>query len=159
MSTNILPPSAPGYDELLGEDLASLACNAAIELDNLILGRSPALDAVRKLSYRLTEELPNATDLASPKYLVDPSTVVVLSRVIRESSWAAQPSEVQELTRTAGEIAQRLLAVSDDPATESGDATGLQRLRSFCLVLSKRVASARGPAVETRPPHPYRKQG
>ena len=52
--------------ERLGHDLPSVACQAAIELDNLILGRGTSLPSVAELSNRLTEEVPNVQDLNSP---------------------------------------------------------------------------------------------
>ena len=79
MSTSAARPPVTRQDEVLGEDLASLACNVAIELDNLILGRSNATASVRKLANRLTSELPTCTDSSLPKHLVDPSTVVVMN--------------------------------------------------------------------------------
>jgi hypothetical protein len=158
VNTSILPPA---FDEegIPGEDLASLACDAAIELDNLILDRAREVAAVRKLSDRLAKELPDAPDFSSLKHLVDPSTLVVMSRAILETPWAGQASEVQELTRAAGKIAQRLLSVSSDPGASRADIPGLEQLRTFCLALSRRAAAARGSAIETKTPHPYRKQG
>ena len=163
MSTQTFPPT--GQEIGLGEDLASLACDAAIELDNLILDRSQNVGVVRKLAERLTKELPDAADLSSPKHFVNPSTVVVMSRVIRESSSAGQPQEVQELkevqelTQAAGQIARRLLDVSDAPAKGRNNLSSLEQLRSFCLLLSKRAAAARSTGTETKPQQPYRKQG
>lgn len=158
MNTNTLPSADETPDVALGEDLASLACNAAIELDNLLIGQRPPLLAVRKLAYRLTKDLPIAPDAASGKFLVDPSTVVVMNRVIRESSWLGRPSQVQELTQAAGKVAKQLLAVSSDP-NALADTGSLEQLRTFCLTLSRRAAASRGSAMETRPPHPFRKQG
>lgn len=160
MSTNVLPGSE-GSEVGLGEDLATLACNAAIELDNLLIGQSqsPTLPAVRKLAHRLARELPALPDATSGKYLVDPSTVVVMNRVIRESSWLGRPGQVEELVQTAEKVAQQLLAVTGNPDGARSDRGNLEQLRAFCLTLSKRAAAARGSAAETKPPHPFRKQG
>jgi len=158
MDTTVIP--RVGSEHItFGEDLASLACNAAIELDNLLIGQAPTLDSVRKLAHRLTRELPTVVEASGEKHLIDPSTIVVMSRVIRDSTWLRRPSHIQDLTQTAGNIAQQLLSVSDSRDTTQTDTSSLEQLRTFCLTLSKRAAAARGSAVETKPPHPYRKQG
>jgi hypothetical protein len=159
MTTNTLPTAAFGQEGVLGEDLASLACDAAIELDNLILDRTIDLVAARKLADRLTRELPEGVDLSSARSLVDPATIVVMSRAIRESMWAGQPDEMQDLTRMTKQIAERLVTISGDPTAGKADLHRLEQLRAFCLLLSKWAAAVRSSALETRPPHPYRKQG
>ncbi len=84
MSTSIMPPAAVGQDEPLSEDLETTACQAAIELDNLVIGSSQNAGSIQKLAERLTTELPEAKDLSSIKHLVAPSTVIVMSGAIRE---------------------------------------------------------------------------
>jgi hypothetical protein len=144
----------------LGHDLPSVACQAAIELDNLILGRGTSLPGIAELSNRLTEEVPNVPDLNSPLSLVDPSTVVALHGTLQEASITGPSDDIADLTRRAGEIVQRLKTVSDNPqAARSGDLAGLRKLKEFCLILSRRAAAASGDPDEARPPHPYRRQG
>lgn len=159
MSTSVLPPAVSGHKEFLGEDLETVSCEAAIELDNIISGRSQTTDSLKRLAERLTRELPEASDFSSIKHLVDPSTVIVMSGAIRELPGAGQLNEVQELTRAAGRVAKRLLAVSGDPAGSLRDVPSLEQLRAFCLALSKSAAAASGSVIEAKPEHPYRKQG
>jgi hypothetical protein len=157
MSTNV----DPGFiSARLGQDLPSVACQAAIELDNLILGRTNNLPSVAELSVRLSEEVPPVCDLNSHLSLVDPSTVVALHGTIQESRLAAPSDNIVDLTRQAGEIVRRLKAVSDDPAAaRTSGLEELQKLKEFCLILSRRSAAATGDPDESRPPHPYRRQG
>src|SRR5438132_6137233 len=108
MSTSMQPTGVFGHADFLGDDLETVACEAAIELDNLIRGRSQSAASIKKLAERLTKELPEASDLSSIKHLVDPSTVIVMSGAIRELPGAGQPNVVQELTRATGKVAQRL---------------------------------------------------
>jgi hypothetical protein len=144
----------------LGHDLPSVACQAAIELDNLILGRTTDLPSVTELSNRLTEEVPDVPDLNSPLSLVDPSTVVALHGTLQEAPIIAPSDDIGDLTRRAGEIVRRLRAVSADPqAARAKDPEGLRKLKEFCLILSRRSAAATGDPDESRPPHPYRRQG
>src|SRR6266542_1183899 len=118
----------------LGSDLPSIACQAALELDNLLLGRANALPSVRELSARLTEEVPALPDLASPLSLIDPSTVVVLHGTFQESQITTPSDNIEDLTRQAGEIVRRLKAASDDPpAARASDKEGLRQLKQFCL--------------------------
>ena len=142
----------------LGTDLPSVACNAAIELDNLLLGLTTDLPSVRELCDKLTEEVPNVSDLASPRSLVDPSTVVVIHRVLRESQMGGLSDEIDELTRQAAEIVRKLQAVIGDPSgSRSTNEEGVKKLKMFCLLLSKRASGAKKSARE--PKHPYRRQG
>ncbi|HYT94345.1 MAG TPA: hypothetical protein VEL76_36860 [Gemmataceae bacterium] len=159
MSTSIMPPAAVGQDEPLSEDLETTACQAAIELDNLVIGSSQNAGSIQKLAERLTTELPEAKDLSSIKHLVAPSTVIVMSGAIRELHEPLKQNEVQELTQAIRKIAQRLSAVSSNPVESRRDIPALERLRHFCLVLSKLAAAAHGSAIEPKPQHPYRKQG
>jgi hypothetical protein len=144
----------------LGHDLPSVACQAAIELDNLILGRGTSLSGVAELSNRLTEEVPNVPDLNSPLSLVDPSTVVALHGTLQEACITGPSDDIADLTRRAGEIVQRLKSVSDNPqAARSAGLEELHKLKDFCLILSRRAAATSGDPDEARPPHPYRRQG
>jgi hypothetical protein len=159
MSTSVLPPPGGGHKEFLGEGLATVACEAAIELDNLVRGRSESTGSIRKLADRLTKELPEASDLSSIKHLIDPSTVIVMSGAIRELLCPGPMRGVQDLTRAAGKVAQRLLLISGNPAGSRGDLTSLEELRDFCLALSRRAAAARGAVTEAKPRHPRPEQG
>jgi hypothetical protein len=156
--TNLALPPPPAQTTGSSHDLASLACDAAIEIDNLLTDPNQPVSAVRVLAERLTQELPDATDLTCPKYLVDPSMVTVMSRAISESSLAGQPTEMRELTRAAGQIARLLVGVSDDPPASRSDPRLLELLRSFCLLLSKVAAASRQSGGDNKPQHPYRKQ-
>jgi len=157
MPTNVDPRFSSAR---LGRDLPSVACQAAIGLDNLILGRANGLPGVAGLSARLSEEVPAAPDLNSPLSLVDPSTVVALHGTIQESRLAAPSDDIVVLTRQAGEIVRRLKAASDDPAAaRASHLEELRKLKEFCLILSRRSAATAGDPDESRPPHPYRRQG
>lgn len=159
MNTSVLPVSQ-GSEASLGEDLPTLACNAAIELDNLLLQRTERLPAVRRLSERLTEEVPELIDLASPLSLVDPSTVVALHGTLQESQISSPSDQLSDLTRQAGEIVRRLKATSEDPRTaRARDEGGLRQLREFCLIFSRRAAATSRDPEESRPQHPFRRQG
>ena len=68
--------------------------------------------------------------------------------------------EIGELTRQAGAIVRRLKAVSDDPAgSRAAGGEELTKLKSFCLILSKRSAAAKKATGESKHPHPYRREG
>ena len=143
----------------LGHDLPSVACQAAIELDNLILGRTNELPSVRELSARISKEVPQMSDLNSPLF-VDLSTVVALHGTLKESRITPPSDEIGELTRQAKEIVSRLNTISDDPpAARSSDLEELKKLKEFCLILSRRSATASMHPDESRLPHPYRRQG
>jgi hypothetical protein len=160
VDTTVLPPDKSGQEDMLGDDLATLACNAAIELDDLLQGRSKSLIAVRDLSARLSEEVPDLTDFGSSRSLVDPSTVVALHLAIQDSQITGPTDEISELTRQAGVIVRRLNAVTTDPqGVLDANAESLRQLKTFCLSLSKQSSAAKIAVEEPREPHPYRRQG
>jgi hypothetical protein len=142
----------------LGHDLPSIACQAAIELDNLILDRGRSLPAVAELSNRLAEEVPNVPDLNSPLSLVDPSTVVALHGTFQEAPTTGPSDDIADLIQRASEIVKRLMMASNNPqAARFADLEELRKLKEFCLILSRRAAAASGDPDEAGPPHPYRR--
>ena len=66
----------------LESDLASLACQTAIEMDNLILGRLTTLDAANRLISAISESIPKDGDPFSPTSLLDPTVVLAFNRAI-----------------------------------------------------------------------------
>jgi len=68
----------------LESDLASLACQAAIELDNLLIRGKCEHDAIRRLADALSLIVASGGESASPASLLKPATAVVLNRAFCE---------------------------------------------------------------------------
>jgi hypothetical protein len=121
-------------------DLSSLACLAAIELDEAILGRESGFESARNLAEKINSSLV----LVQEGLGFDPTAVVIMSRAIQNSCWLSEPAtKVEHVITQAGEITRRLLNLTQsglrhDPLPD------LARLRSFCVVLSKVALAARG---------------
>jgi hypothetical protein len=120
----------------LGNDLAAVAASAAIELDNLLLGRNPSLTAVAALADRLRCSRASGANLSTRESLFDPATVVVVGQTLAAFEWAPPASTVEQLLTEADRIAARL----QDP-TLGAETEALEHMRSFCLELSRRAAA------------------
>jgi hypothetical protein len=114
--------------------LPVLACNAAIEVDDLILGRTTELLAVRQLGQVLAAALTDAGALPAS----DPAMVSALNSAIGDSALSSQPTTTRELIEQAASISGAL-----NRASRSVDVATLSRLRAFCLALSRRASSFR----------------
>ncbi len=141
----------------LESDLASLACHAAIELDNFILERSTTFESVRRLASEIAESVPPNFDSFSPSSLLDPTAVLVLNRAISDAVPENAPTRVDELVRKAAQITQRLSALIDNPADfRATKLPELAQMRSLCLALSKHASAAMPSPEERFPEHPFR---
>ncbi len=137
-------PESTGVREI-PRGLSSLACHAAIELDNLLLGENLSMDSVKSLATRLTTQVSDVTDFTSPKSLHDPKTIVALNRALRDSNLEGGSSELAGLVQQTGQVAERLRKISEDPEAAKKDRENVEQMRDFCLLFSKRTAAARTP--------------
>lgn len=124
-------------DACLGRDLASVACNAAIELDNFLRGATVPMLAVGELCDKLTEEVPNVRDLSEVSR-VNFRTALLLHRVLRESQTGLPCQNIYDLARQVAIVVGKLLAVSNrGVAHRSSDEESVKALRTFSLLLSR----------------------
>ncbi len=135
----------------LESDLPSLASQAAVELDNLSLGRGKNLSAVKTLAEKLSQSVTEVDEPSSRSSLLDPVAAVAVSRAIGDLGDSAQPKQLNDLLSRAGDLTRQLRALAED-ATADAD---IPTLRSFCVALS-RHASAAEPSLYDRYSHPYR---
>lgn len=129
--------------------LPSLATHAALELDNLILGLSRELHAVKHLALIMNGDKVEYSGISSlPRSLHnDPMTAFVVNRAIHESGLSEHaPTTVNELIKHAEAISKRLKAVIRAPKKSRNDLEELKKLRDFCLKLSS-LASASAPSI------------
>ena len=139
----------PFVEEPLGfpffeEDLTSLACQAAVELDNLILHRPTQLHAVHKLATTIRDVV-SVPEPSQPSSLLDPTTAVALHKAIGGLKTLEQLLEhVRDVTTRLGK------------ASPTGGAQDWKQLRDFCLALSQHAGTLVHPPDEV-PNHPLRR--
>lgn len=126
-------PNEVSTDKLSVSDptLAFLASQAAIELDNRLLGRQTEMVAVGDLARRLERSTEPVSEGACRQSLMDPSTVSLVSDAIVESN-STPVHNLAELASAAWAIANELQSFSD-----TGDKSDIERLRNFCIYLAQ----------------------
>jgi len=139
-------------------DVPSLACQAAIELDNILLDRPCGTDSVCRLARIISRSIPDEQDPSSANWLLDPTAVVVVNRAIGDSTRRQPFSTVKELVREAGELVQRFHKLIDDSeGFKKKNSDDLKKMRAFCLALSRRASAAKKSPHDRVPDHPFRR--
>jgi hypothetical protein len=128
-------------------DLASLASQAAIELDDLLLGRRKDLTAVGVLVDKIAAGLPEGKPL-------DATTVVAIQRALIDTPGSKQTTTVSELQSSAAEMTARLSGLITEEDVKGSDV--LVRLRSFCVALSKHSTALQRSPYDRRE-HPFQR--
>ncbi len=144
------------------EDLTSLACHAAIEIDNLILSKSDKMDAIKRLITVISNSGlildPSEETNGRPWTQLNPSTVVALNWAIDDAKIAEKVDKIDELGKETRQIKNRLEVLSEDPQKElKKNAEKIKELRSFCLALSKRTLANKPSLYDLQPEHPHRR--
>ena len=145
MSMVIQEPGPQSPLQGLDPNLSFIASQAAIELDNLLLGTSKKLDAVHDLALRLKNSAEEISGSTTMRNLMDPQSIRVFSQAYTETQ-GESVSTIDELANKAWRIAGDLDEAKADPQRQT-----LERLRSFCVALS-RIASAQRMAMMDRKP-------
>jgi hypothetical protein len=129
-------------------DLASLASQAAIDLDDLLLGRRKELTAVKVLAEKIAASLPLGQTM-------DATTAVAVQRALIETPGLPQTTTVNELVNSAAELTARLskLVAKPEPKENPDE---VKQLRSFCVALSRSSTALQGSPYD-RPEHPFRR--
>jgi hypothetical protein len=139
----------------LRSDLPLLACDAAFELDNLILGRPTGLESVKRLRETLAELLTDYSGPSCPSSLFNPTMALALNNAISDARQQEPVRRLAELMDHAKQYAGQLerLVASHHSKFEEKE---LKELRTFCLALSKRAFAFRSRRPRT-PKHPFRR--
>ncbi len=138
-------------------DLAWVACQAATELDNLLLGKGVSINAVKGLTFALSASVGTGSGSAAPTSLIDPTTTVVLTRALRDSEPDLKGRNLEDLVRVTVHLVDQLRRVAEPGGeTTSEHQNTLRVLRAFCLALSRHAAAA-SPSPSNRPEHPFRR--
>jgi hypothetical protein len=136
-------------------DLPTLACEAAIEIDDLVRGRGSDLTAVRLLAATIADSV-RLEELTSPASLLYPATAIMLRRAIGSVPGAGEPRKLDELLNTAGEYVKSLRKLGAEGMTTSPPSEELATLRALCVALSTHAGTAHRSPFD-RPHHPLRR--
>jgi hypothetical protein len=148
------PTGSSSLDEL-ENDLASVAAQAALELDHHALGRPIGFAATQRLVDLISNAVTDVAQPESPNSLLNPATAVALGKAIDDAVHAGQitTTRLEDLIVQAAQFKNRLAAVVGNP----GQATSAEKkaLRDFCVALS-RQADAVESATRYRSDHPLK---
>ena len=132
--------------------LPSLACRAAIELDNLLLGRLSVVKAIPLLAANLRE-----LEGGSPS-LLDPRAALIINRAISNVHMLDHPvATADQLITHAYEIRKRLENITKESIMDENNVEEIKKLRSFCVELSKSAVAFYDFLDEMEPSHPFRR--
>lgn len=138
---------------VIDPDLPFLASKAAIELDNLILGRTSDLKSVNILAEKLRHSFEIDETNGERRSLLDPTTLTILGEAINKSETQPTVTKEKDLINKAWSIADELLQEKN----LKDDSGRLEWARAFCVALSSLTAAYHRSIFDLRPPHPFRR--
>jgi hypothetical protein len=137
-------------------DLPTLACDAAVEIDDLVRGHQRDLAAVRLLAATIADSV-KVEELTSPASLLHPATAIMLGRAIGSvPGGAGEPRKLNELLKTAGEYVRSLTRLVEATEASPPSRDELTKLRAFCVALSTHAGATHRSPFD-RPQHPLRR--
>ncbi len=148
--------SATVVDFMDSSDLAMGAARAAMELDQLLLGRETSLEA----AMRVTEYLGRAIKTGPgevPSASVDYSALVVLGRAMQDSRFFTSPARVEDLVSEAAQVVGGIREIHKTASSGGhGEEETVGILRDFFVALSRASMAAEEPITSRSPARPYR---
>jgi len=143
-------------------ELPSLACHAAIELDNLIRDKSKNLDAVIQLIAVISDvgQVLSLSDTTKgfPLAHLNPAAAVALNAAIAESKLSIALTNLSDLSKETNQVLQSLTELVENPQrAKEEEPEKLDKLKSFCLSLSKHALASEPPLYDAESQHPYRR--
>lgn len=134
----------------LDPNLPFLASEAAIDIDNLLSNRAEDLTAIETLAKLLTNSMEQGGTGGPPRSLMDPGTLTVLGQALAEARSSQALQKMEDLLTEAARIAGSL---SSHDLKEKPDE--LERLRDFCVALSRAAVAYHKSIGDLRPSHPF----
>jgi len=136
----------------LENDLATVSCYAAGEVDNLILKRSNGLRALKRLREMIQSSLIDCGTSDSGHFMVDPTTAIAMNRALLDLPFGSgdKVNTVDELINESKQVAELLDRVADKAEKGNQDVGELKKLRSLCLALSKSALAFEEPIDEIK---------
>lgn len=135
----------------LEDDLATVSCYAAGEVDNLIHKRPNGLGAIKRLRHMIQNSLIDCGTSASGHFMVDPTTAVAVNRALAISGSVDNLDTVDELIEGSKQITKLLDEVTKRAEQGEQNKSELEKLRSLCLALSRSALAFEEPIDEVQP--------
>lgn len=138
----------------LQDDLSTVSCYAAGEVDNLILGRPNGFQAIKHLIDMIRNSLIKVGQSASAEYMVDPATAVAMGQALKDSyqEKGASIDTLEKLIIEATHVTDILEKATQNPDEVRRSNLGeLKQLRSLCLALSENALAYEEPIEDTKP--------
>jgi hypothetical protein len=137
---------------ILDPEFSLVASQAAIELDNVIRGKtSYRLTSIKRVADFLKCSFEKNSGQAE-KMTFDSSTLAVLGNAFDTMVEGYHAQTVIELVDNAWKVAEQL-----ETSDKGSDKQILEQMREFCVVLASCVSSYRQSIEDMAPTHPYKR--
>jgi hypothetical protein len=143
--------SAPPTLRLYDPDLPMLAAQAAIELDSLRRGKLIGLRTVHEVGQRLRTSLETSPDNGK-RAIIDSSTFAIVGPALDTTEWSGRVKTTEQLINGTGEIADIMTDLNEQVETKQ-----IEKIRNFCVALSKFAAAYRQSLHDLEPAHTFRR--
>lgn len=125
-------------EQVLIEDfeyLRTVAIQAAIEIDNIKLGRSAANIAISRLIEWIDGHMPPIGKIVIDRE--DRNEVIAFLHALQDSDIAPTTDTVEEIGIETAKLRQALTAIVQNPAKDTFSQKEFKKLGAFCVQLSK----------------------
>jgi len=136
----------------LDPDLPFLAAEVAIDVDNLLSGRSDDRAAMQRLAEILSQSIDSDPANAVRRSRMDLAALSILSEAVSQSVETQSLRKMEDLLEEASKMARVL--EQGDPETDKAE---LEQVGSFCEALSRAAAAYSESIRDLRPSHPFRR--
>jgi len=136
---------------LYDPDLPMLAAQAAIELDSLRRGKPIGLTTVNEIENRLRNSLESSAENGK-RAVLDSSTFAIVGQALDTTEWSGRLKTTEQLINGTGEIADAMHELNENAKSEQ-----LEKIRNFCVALSKYAAAYRQSLHDLEPAHSFRR--
>lgn len=136
---------------LYDPDLPMLAAQAAIELDSLRRGKPIGLTTVSEIENRLRNSLEGSSE-SGKRAVLDSSTFAIVGQALDTTEWSGRLKTTEQLINGTGEIADAMHELNENTEAEQ-----VERIRNFCVALSKYAAAYRQSLHDLEPVHSFRR--
>jgi hypothetical protein len=143
--------NTPAPLRLYDPDLPMLAAQAAIELDSLRRGKRIGLSTVNEIGNRLRSSLEGSIETGK-RAVLDSSTFAIVGPALDTTEWAGRVKTTDELISGLGGIADAMNKLAEDANAEQ-----IEKIRNFCVALSKYAAAYRQSLQDLEPTHSFRR--
>ncbi len=132
-------------ESLYANDLSSVAYHAAIELDNLRLGRENDLSAVKNLLKLIKSKTNINQETTDSTSKLSPSATTIMSRAITNSG-ISRPITIDDLIQDTRRIEKTFDQIIKNEHLD----IDVDKMRDFCIALSRSSANKVKPIIPNK---------